>query len=97
MEKHYQTEHKDETCPQIGVISKEEKSILEKKSTNAKPKMRRKDFDALTDEELKLFSVKDFWSTKKQQWQAGEGGLFGKQNSERLKNIFGADLFKKKN
>ena len=35
--------------------------------------------------------------SQKQQWQAREGGLFGKQNSERLKNIFGAELFKKQN
>ena len=55
--------------------------------------MLRNDIDALTDEELKLFSHKDFWSTKKHQWQAGEGGLFGKQNSEWLKNIFGAEMF----
>ena len=67
---------------------------MEKKTTNAKPKMRRKDFDALTDEELKMFSHKDFWNSKKHKWQTGEGGLFGKQNSERLKNIFGAELFK---
>ena len=97
MEKHYQPEHKDATCPAIGVISKEEKSILEKKSTNAKPKMRRKDFDTLTDEELKLFSLKDFWNTKKHKWQSGEGGLFGKQNSERLKKIFGAESFQNQN
>ena len=57
--------------------------------------MLRKDFDALTDEYLKLLSHKDFRNTKNHQWQAGEGGLFGKQNSERLKNSFGSEMFKK--
>ena len=93
VEKHYKTDHKDEVCPVIGMISKEEKKILKDKTHKSKPKMNKRDWDRLTDKELKLFSYKDFWNPKKHDWASGDSGRFGKQNSERLKKIFGAENF----
>ena len=41
----------------------------------------------------KLFSYKDFWNPKTHNWASGDSGRFGKQNSERLKKMFGAENF----
>ena len=93
LEKHYEKDHKDETCPVIGIISKEEKKILNEKTYKGKPKMVKRDWERLTDAELKLFSYKDFWNYKAHKWASGDAGRFGKQQSERVKRVFGAENF----
>lgn len=92
-EKHYELDHKGQTCPPDRIVSKEEEKILNAKTQKAKPKMLKKDFAKLTDEELKLFSWKDFWNPTKHAWATGEAGRYGKQHSERLKKLFGAENF----
>ena len=93
IEKHYKNKHEGENCPSIGILSQAEKNILKRKSAKSKPKMSKKDFDRLSDEELKLFSYTDFWDVKKKTWQSGDAGRFGKQKSTKLKELFGAENF----
>ena len=74
-------------------MSQAEKNILQHKSAKSKLKMSKKDFDRLSDEELKLFSYTDFWSVKKHTWASGDGWRFGKRKSTKLKELFGAENF----
>ena len=92
-ENHFRIAHKDEICPPVGVVSKSEKQILKLKSQKGKPKMLKKDFDRLSDAELKLFSYKDFWNSSKHTWASGDAGRFGKQNSAKMKELFGEENF----
>ena len=55
--------------------------------------MNKRDYDELSDEQLGLFPLTEFWDSKKGKWAAGDAGRFGKQNSEKLKLIFGAEKF----
>ena len=72
---------------------KAKKNILNIKSQKGKAKMLKKDFDRLSDAELKLFSYKDFWNSNKHSWATGDAGRFGKQNSKKLKELFGEENF----
>ena len=92
-QKHYKNKHEGEDCPPDAILSQAEKNILQHKSAKSKLKMSKKDFDRLSDEELKLFSYTDFWSVKKHTWASGDAWRFGKRKSTKLKELFGAENF----
>ena len=65
----------------------------EKNATRSKLALLAKDFVKLTDDELLLLPLKDFWDSRKKQWKKNAAGGFAKQNSSRIKNLFGKSKF----
>ena len=91
--KHFEKEHSGTPCPAVGVISEAEKEILIRKSKNSKNSLNRKDLSKLSDSALKLLPVKDFWDSAKKEWKSNAYGTFAKQQSQRMKRLFGTQAF----
>ena len=53
--------------------------------------MSKKDLDKLSDDSLKLLPLKDFWDANKKKWKKNSAGTFGKQQSSRMKRLFGKE------
>ena len=90
-EKHMSSEHPDQDCPSI--VSAAEKEILTKKSKNSKKNLKISELQKLSDDALKLFPLKDFWDSSKKDWAKGSYGVFVKQQSSRIKLLFGEENF----
>ncbi len=90
-------DHSDQACPPEGTVSDAEKGILNKKAKRVQNGLNKRDLDKLTDGELRMLPLKDFWDPKKKEWKKSTAGIFGKQNSTRMKRIFGESKFQWKN
>ena len=55
--------------------------------------MIKKDYDALSEKQLRFFPLEEFWNPKKSDWASGDAGRYAKQQSAKLKRIFGAEKF----
>ena len=93
MEKHFAKDHPGQECPTDGFISAQEKEILKKKARNTKNNLLISDLSKLTDAALKILPLKDFWDAKKKEWKKSVYGTFGKQQSVRMKRLFGESNF----
>ena len=93
MGKHMETKHPDEISPAEGIVSKEEKEIINKKLKNTRNCLLKTDLEKLSDEALKLLPLKDFWDSRKKEWKSNAYGTFAKQQSESMKRLFGAENF----
>ena len=93
MGKHMETKHPDEISPAEGIVSKEEKEIINKKLKNTRNCLLKTDLEKLSDEALKLLPLKDFWDSRKKEWKSNAYGTFAKQQSARMKRLFGAENF----
>ena len=90
---HFQKKHPGKTCPPQGVVSEAEKVILARKKITAKKALNKKDLDKMSDDELLLLPLKNFWNRGKKEWEKNVAGNFGKQNSEQMKKLFGTNKF----
>ena len=81
-------EHEGESCPDVGIISDAEKGILQKKKKNTKNALTKSDLDKLSDNEIKLLPLKDFWDVKNKKWKKGDAGNIGKQKKARKCRAF---------
>ena len=93
LQKHHNMKHGAEECPQIGRIPAAEKAILDKKKNKSRTGLNSKTLDKLTDAELGLLPLKDFWDSKKNKWKTTYAGLWGKRYSSRMKRVFGEANF----
>ena len=92
MHSHYQREH-GTNCPDVGTISDPEKGILNKKKKNTKNALTLRDLESLTDEEIQLLPLKDFWNSATKEWKKSNAGNLGRQQTNRIKIIFGQNKF----
>ena len=90
---HFQKKHPGKTCPPQGVVSEAEKVILARKKITAKNALNKKDLDKMSDDELLLLPLKNFWNRGKKEWEKNVAGNFGKQNIEQMKQLFGTNKF----
>ena len=81
--------HPGKSCPTKGVVSESEKAILARKKITAKKALNKNDLDKVSDDELRLLPLKDFWDHGKKEWKKNVAGNFGKQNNEQWKRLFG--------
>ena len=86
-------EHPDEECPAEGVVSEAEKGLLRAKKKRTANALSARDLGKLTDDQLRLLPTKDFWDESKKKWKTNYIGTFAKQNSLRMKRIFGPAAF----
>ena len=93
MEKHMATKHSGQNCPPEGIVSAAEKEILAKKTRNTKNNLKLADLKKLSDDTLKLLPLKDFWDSSKKEWKNKTYGTFAKQQSSKMKRIFGKENF----
>ena len=78
MQKHFEKKHPGKECPPDGIVSAEEKEILRKKKENSKNN---------------LLISEDFWDAKTKKWKQNNYGIFGKQQTARMKRLFGENNF----
>ena len=52
------------------------------------------DLNKLADGELKILPLKDFWDAKNKKWKQNTYGVFGKQQTARMKRLFGENNFR---
>ncbi len=88
LKKHFELEHEGESCPDVGIISDAEKGILQKKKKNTKNALTKSDLDKLSDNEIKLLPLKDFWDVKNKKWKKGDAENFGKQKKRENEDPF---------
>ena len=93
MEDHHTRLHSDKPCPDTAKVPSAEKSLLLKKSKNTKNTLSAACLKKLTDPEILLLPLSDFWDAAKKKWKANVFGTFGKQHSARLKRLFGENKF----
>ena len=70
-----------------------EGSLLSKKTRNTKNTLSVACLKKLSNEELLLLSLSDFWDVRNKKWMSNVFGTFGKQNSSRMKRLFGKSKF----
>ena len=93
MKKHFTISHPEEVIPEIAVIPEEEQNLIKKKKSFRKNCLKKEDLERLVDKELALLPLSDFWDIKKKKWKSNVYGNFGKQNSVRMKEVFGQENF----
>ena len=70
-----------------------EGSLLSKKTRNTKNTLSVACLKKLSNEELLLLPLSDFWDVRNKKWMSNVFGTFGKQNSSRMKRLFGKSKF----
>ena len=93
MQKHFEKKHPGKEFPPDGIVSAEEKEILRKKKKNSKNNLLISDLNKLTDGALKILPLKDFWDAKTKKWKENNYGIFGNQQTARMKRLFGENNF----
>ena len=85
--------HPEEVIPEMAVIPEEEQNLIKKKKSFRKNCLKKEDLERLVNKELALLPIGDFWDIKKKKWKSNVYGNFGKQNSVRMKKVFGKSNF----
>jgi len=93
MGKHMGSKHPEQDCPPEAIVSTAEKEIITKKAKNSKKNLKISDLQKLSDDALKLLPLKDFWDSAKKDWTNSQYGIFAKQQSSKIKRIFGNQNF----
>ena len=93
MKKHFTISHPEEVIPEMAVIPEEEQNLIKKKKSFRKNCLKKEDLERLVNKELALLPIGDFWDIKKKKWKSNVYGNFGKQNSVRMKEVFGQENF----
>jgi len=93
MQNHMKAKHADKSCPTEVLVSNAEKEITNKKAKNTRNNLLKTDLGKLSDAALKLLPLKDFWDSTQKKWKSNVYGTFAKQQSQRMKRIFGAENF----
>ena len=70
-----------------------EGSLLSKKTRNTKNTLSVACLKKLSNEELLLLPLSDFWDVRNKKWMSNVFGTFGEQNSSRMKRLFWKSKF----
>ena len=93
MGKHMSLKHPDQDCSPEAIVSAAKKEIINEKSKNSKKNLKISDLQKLSDAALKLLPLKDFWDSSKKKWTKSQYGTFARQQSSRMKRLFGEENF----
>ena len=91
--KHMSSKHPGQACPPEAVVSEAEKELINKKSKNSKKNLKISDLQKLSDDALKLLPFKYFLDSSKKKWTKSQYGTFARQQSSRMKRLFGEQNF----
>ena len=70
-----------------------EGSLLSKKTRNTKNTLSVACLKNVSNEELLLLPLSDFWDVRNTKWMSNVFGTFGQQNSSRMERLFGKSKF----